>query len=248
MKLMHSWKHICAIGFLTLLAALTPVALAYAAQASSPNYQVNEVQFGSGGVLHACSATFCSKQSLGEIGVGKTSSASYVAQAGFNTDRVPSLTFVVNATSYNLGTLVAGTPVTATATFSVKSYLAEGYVVTNASDPPKNGAYTMQALTTPTAFNSANEQFGINLVANTSPVTFGAIPAQNPSSSFSFGTAAAGYNTANLFKYIKGDIVAQSTKSSGQTDYTISYLFNTNAITPGGTYTMTHILVATSTF
>jgi hypothetical protein len=245
---MSSWKQKFAFGILALLAALAPVAVAKAAQSSSTNYQVNEAFFGSGGELHTCSSTYCAKQAAGELGVSRTSSASYLAQGGFNTDRVPSLTFVVNAASTNLGTMTAGTTVTATGTFSVKSYLAEGYVVINASDPPKNGAYTMAALASPTASNNTLEQFGINLVANTSPSTFGANPAQNPSGTFSFGTAAAGYSTPNFYKYVKGDTIAQSTKSSGQTDYTISYIFNTTSVTPGGTYSMNHVMVATSTF
>ena len=245
---MRSWKQRIAFIVLAVLTAVAPAAVVQAAQSSSANYQVNEVQFGSGSVLHACSATYCAKQSAGDLGVGNASSPHYQVQAGFNTDRVPSLTFAVTVASNNLGGMTAGTPVTAEGTFSVKSYLTDGYVVINASDPPTNGTYTMTALTTPTIFNSANEQFGINLVANTSPATFGANPVQVPDASFSSGAAAAGYNTANQYKYVKGDVIAQTTKSSGQTDYTISYLFNVNASTPGGTYSFNHVLVATSTF
>lgn len=236
-----------ALGLYALI-ILSATAIASAAQSSSNNYQVNEVTFGSGGVLRACSATYCSKQSAGELGVGATSSAHYLAQAGFNTDRIPSLTFVVDLANYNLGVMTAGTTVTAESTFSVKSYLTDGYVVINGSDPPKNSSYTMNTLTTPTASNSAAEQFGINLVANTSPVTFGADPAQVPSGTFSFGAAAPGYDTPDVYKYAKGDVVAQSLKSTGQTDYTVSYIFNTTASTPGGAYTMDHVLVATSTY
>jgi hypothetical protein len=76
----------------------------------------------------------------------------------------------------------------------------------------------------------------------------GSDPVQVPSSSFSFGAAAANYNTACNFTYNNGDTVAQSTQSSGETDFTISYLFNISSITPGGTYTMNQSLVATSTF
>lgn len=245
---MVSVKRVVAALGLYAVVILSVTAIASAAQSSSSHYQVNEVTFGSGGELHACSATYCAKQSAGELGVGATSSASYLARAGFNTDRVPSLTFVVDVANYNLGVMTAGTTVTAEATFSVKSYLTDGYVVINGSDPPKNSSYTMNALTTPTASNSSAEQFGINLVANTSPTTFGANPTQVPSGTFGFGAAATGYDTPDVYKYVKGDIVARSLKSTGQTDYTVSYIFNTTAATPGGTYTMNHVLVATSTF
>jgi hypothetical protein len=245
---MFSVKRLVSVLGLCALVVVSATAIASAAQSSSTHYQVNEVTFGSGGELHACSATYCAKQSAGELGVGNASSPHFQVQGGFDTDRVPSLTFAVSIANNNLGVLTAGTTVTAEGTFSVKSYLTDGYVVINASDPPKNSNYLMSALTSPTASNSAAEQFGINLVANTSPVTFGANPGQVPSGTFSFGAAATGYDTPNVYKYVKGDVVAKSLKSTGQTDYTVSYIFNTTAATPGGVYTMSHVLVATSTF
>lgn len=242
-----------------LVMLLCGTTVAYAAcptglQSCSTKYGVNEVYFGSGGQLHACSGGpvgYCAKQSAGELTVGAICDPSniYCAQAGFNTDRVPSLTFVVNSANTNLGAMSSGTTKTATGTFSVYSYLTSGYVVINASNPPSNGTYTMNALSSPTASSSSAEQFGINLVANTSPSIAGSsAPVQIPSGTFSFGAAAAGYNTTNLFKYVKGDTIASSSKSSGETDYTISYIFNISPTTPGGTYTMNHVLVATSTF
>lgn len=222
-------------------------------QSCSTGYGVNEVFFGTGGELHACSTgVYCAKEAAGETGVGNTAGTNYQSQAGFNTDRTPSLTFVVNATNINLGTLTAGTTATANATFSVTSYLASGYQVVTASNPPTNGSYTMQAPSTPTSSNTSLEQFGINLAANTigcgAPANFGASPLQVPDSTFSFGSAPSNYNQCGKFMYHKGDVVAQSTKSSGETDYTISYIFNITSATPGGIYTMQHVLVATSTF
>jgi hypothetical protein len=218
------------------------------AQMTSPSYRVDETYFGTGGELDASSANYRAKQSAGELGVGNTSSTNYQAWSGFNTDRTESLEFIVNNASINLGTLSSSSTATTTGTFSVKAYLAQGYVVQTASDPPKNGNYTLTNLTTPTASATNTEQFGMNLVANTSPTTFGAAPSQQPDNTFSFGAAATGYNTANQYKYVKDDIIAQSTKSSGVTNYTISYIFNIRGRTPGGTYTFNHVLVATATY
>lgn len=222
-----------------------------AQQSSSTNYSVGEVFFGSGGELNACSTSYCSKQSAGEMGVGKTSSTNYSAQAGFNSDRQPYLELIVTSSSTNLGILSVGSTATATGTFSVKSYLASGYVVKTASDPPTNTLPNHPVLTplsTPTASAAGTEQFGMNLVANTSPTTFGANPAQIPDSTYSFGAAASGYNTPNLYKYVKGDTIASSNKSSGETDYTISYIYNISNVTSAGYYNFTNVLVATSTF
>ncbi len=234
------------------MSVLSVPVMAFAAQSSSTSYQVNEVFFGSGGELHACSTTLCSKQAAGELAVGNTASANYQAQGGFNTNRNPYLQFIVNTTNLNIGTLNAGTTSTGTATFQVKTYLASGYVVTNASTGPKNGSYTIASPASPTASNASVEQFGINLVSNTGCTgiagTLGANPVQVPGGTFGFGAAASGYNTACQFKYVNGNTVASSSRSSGETDYTISYIFNITSVTPGGTYTMNHVLVATSTF
>lgn len=217
-------------------------------QSSSTNFRVNEVFFGSGGSLQDCSTTYCAKMSAGDTGVGNTASTNYQAQAGFNTDRQPYLEFMVNNTNQNIGTLTSTTTKTATATFSVKSYLASGYVVKHTSPGPTNGAYVMNGLATPSASAIGTEQFGINLVANTSPATLGAAPSQSPDATFGFGQAASGYNTANLYKYVKDDTIAYSDRSSGTTNYTISYIFNISNLTAGGTYKLNHVLVVTSTF
>jgi hypothetical protein len=238
------------ISVIALCFAFSPIntMIAHAQLSQSTHYGVDEVFFGSGGELNACSATYCSKQSAGELTVGNTSSATYQAQAGFNTTSAPYLQFIVNASNVNLGSLSSGTTYTTNGTFSVKAYLASGYVVQTAADPPLNGAHYLTPLASPTASNSNAEQFGINLVANTVPSSFGANPAQVPDTTFGFGQVSAGYNTANQYKYSKGDTVAYSTTSSGETDFTVSYIFNVSPITPGGVYTFNHILVATATY
>ena len=215
---MRAWKQTGKLASLGLLLFLGLPAMAMAAQSASSNYQVNEVFFGSGGELNACSTSYCSKQSIGETTVGNTSSANYQAQAGFNTNREPYLEFTVSNTNVDLGTLTATTTKTATSSFSVKSYLAHGYVVSNASDAPTNGSYIMQTLTIPTAPQVGTEQFGINLVANTNPITFGANPSHTPDSTFSFGQVGLDYSNPDMYKYLNGDVVAFSTQSSSYTN------------------------------
>lgn len=246
---MTAGKQILKRCLLLVGAFLLVPAVVSAAQTSSANYQVNEVFFGSGGELHACSGNdYCAKQSAGELATGRTSSANYAAQAGFNTDRSAYIECTVSNTNVDLGTLTPDTTATATATFSVKAYLAHGYSVVNASDPPTNGSYTMRAMNIPAGSSTGSEQFGINLVANTLPVTFGANPVQSPDNTFSFGQVSSDYSSPNMYKYAKGDIVAFSTSSSSATTYTVSYLFNIGHVTPGGQYVLHHVLVATATY
>jgi hypothetical protein len=106
-------------------------------------------------------------------------------------------------------------------------------------------------MTTMGAFNSALEQFGMNLVANTAPATQGADPSRQPvdNGTFAFGEAAPGYDTANNYQYNPGDVIARSvTRGYGETDYTISYILNVTPTTPAGLYRMEQDLVLTATF
>jgi hypothetical protein len=227
----------------------------FAAQSSSSNYSVDQVFMGSGGELNACSATYCAKQTAGEIAAGNTAASAFRAQAGFNVDREPYLAFSVAGSNADLGYLSKSTTATTTGTFAVKTYLASGYVVQIASDPPTNvdtPSRQIDGLTSPTASAVGNEQFGINLRQNTigcgAPANFGADPVQVPDNTFSFGTVDADYNTCGLFKYVKGDVVASSSQSSGETDYTISFVYNIDDLTADGEYIFSGSLVATSTF
>jgi hypothetical protein len=225
--------------------------LAHAAQSNSSNYSVDQVFMGSGGELNACSATYCAKQSAGEVAAGHTAGAAFQAQAGFNVNREPYLAFSVSGNASDLGYLSTFGTATTTGTFAVKTYLAGGYVVQIASDPPTNtgpSAHQITPLGSPTGPAVGVEQFGINLVANTSPSSFGAPPVQIPDNTFSYGSVVSGYNTANQFKYNKGDVVAQSTQSTGQTDYTVSFIYNISDVTPDGQYNYNGVFVATSTF
>jgi len=249
--IMSQWKQKILLISASVFVLLAMPTIAMAAQSASPNYQVNEAFFGAGGELNSCSGQYCAKQSIGELATGKicsNGSYGYCAQAGFNTDRSPYIQVTVSNTNVDLGTLTPSSTKTANSSFEVKSYLAQGYSVINASDPPKNGTHTLAPLSTPTASIVGDEQFGINLVDNTSPINFGDDPAQNPDATFSFGQAATDYDTANFYKYAKGDSVALSNSSTSTTDYTVSYIFNVSNLTPGGQYDFYHVLVATATF
>jgi hypothetical protein len=223
-------------------------------QSSSSQYSVDQVFFGAGGELNACSGSYCAKQSAGEIAAGNTAGSVFRAQAGFNTDRAPSLSFSVFGGPTDLGYLSQTGTAHTTGSFAVKTYLAGGYAVQIASDPPTNifSGDQINPMTGGGTSQVGTEQFGINLAANTTgcgaPANFGAPPVQVPDNTFSFGTVAAGYGTCGNFKYNKGDVVAQSNQSSGETDYTVSFIYNISELTSSGYYSYNGVFVATSTF
>jgi hypothetical protein len=208
-----------------------------AAQASSStNYQVNEVQFGSGSSLDDCSASYCAKTSAGDLTVGTTGSTNYKALAGFNTNDEALLEVsVVNAGNTDLGVLDPSTTGKLSAVVKVRSYLSNGYGLYITGSSPKYGNHALTPMSTTAVSQAGTEQFGINFAANTSP-SIGAAPVQVPDSTFSYGTVASGYSTVNQFKYVDGDMVASSATESGETDYTLSMILNISNVTPAGQY------------
>ncbi len=236
------------ISVLVLIFLFGAISKVNAQQICSGSYCANEYYFGTGGENELNSTNYTGRASTGSLGVGETSSTSYSTQAGYVTTQEEYLEMIVNTTNVNLGTLSASSASTGTGTFYVRAYTSTGYFVQTISPPPSNGAVTLTNLTSQTASSVGTEQFGINLVANTSPTTFGANPSQAPDSSFAYGSASTGYNTANLYKYVAGDTIATAPKGIGRTDYTISYLANASPISKGGEYTVDHVLVVVATF
>jgi hypothetical protein len=209
------------------------------AQYTSPNYKAEETFFGSGGELDATSPHYTAQSSVGALGVGYGSSNTYQAYSGFLTPNDPFLEMTVNTSSVNLGVLDDSSTKSGNATFTVRAYT--------------NSGYTVQTVAAPV---TGTEEFGMNLVANTSPVSFGTDPTLQPDSTFASGIAAPGYRTTNQFKYGVGDVVActgtagscGSINGWGQTTYTISYIANISSVTKAGAYSMVHDLVVVATY
>lgn len=223
---------------------------------SSSSYQVNEATFGSGGDVDANSASYNARGSVGNLGVGESTSASYAAFAGSVTPDREYLELNVTAGNVDLGTLTTTTTGIGTGTFYVRTYLNSAYVVKTLSQPLSNGTEVIDGMSTAGSSTQGIEQFGINLVANTAPTNTsfpsgaGSAASQIPSSTFANGQAATGYDTANTYKYVVGDTIASSSSARawGQTNYTITYIANVSGITPGGQYTANHDIAVMATY
>jgi hypothetical protein len=215
---------------------------------SSSSYQVIESEIGGNGQFDSTSANYAINptaddggSSLGESAVGNSASSGYQTNSGFNTTAQPGLTLIVNTSSINFGTVPVGTKTQASATFSVKNYTSYGYAVKIVGAAPQMGSKVLTALGTDTPYNATQEQFGINLRANTAPV-FGADPVQSPSAAFSFGVAGDGttgiygttrpYTIPDQYRFVSGETVASAPKSSGETDYTVACMMNAITTTP----------------
>jgi hypothetical protein len=222
------------VSFAVLAIWAGPVAHA---QSTSTNYKVEESFFGTGGELDASSTNYKAKQSAGEMTVGNSASANYQFQGGFNTTDTPLLEVAVNGGTYDMGVLDISSTGNVTATFTVRNYLSSGYVVRLNGQAPTDSVsgHSLTSLSTASSSVPGTEQFGVNLVDNGNP-DIGSNPAQVPDSTYSFGTPVAGYDTGNLFKFVDGDTIAMSPKSSGQTNYALSIIANVARSTPSGQY------------
>jgi hypothetical protein len=227
------------------------VSIGYAAtaQAEQPlqsnNYRFDETVIGAGGLIQSSSNSFQGSSAIGDLGVGNTASANFQVDAGSETTDDPALAFFFTNANVNFGAFSPSTAATATASFSISNYTSWGYIVQILGNAPSNGAHTIDAMASTAASQAGIEQFGMNLVANTSPTSFGANPDQGQ---FGFGVAAANYNTSNMFRYVSGETIASAPKSSGITAYTISYIVNVGSLTPGGQYSSNQTVVVTGTY
>lgn len=236
-----------AISFVVVATGCLLTVPAVWAQQSSPNYTIEESFIGPGGQLDSSSANYEARATLGDTGIGNSASANYQIYGGATTTDEEYLEVDIPSSTIDFGVLDVTTAATGTATFSIRNYVSTGYRVYSYGTLA-SGAAEIDPMAAAAASSPGTEQFGLNLVANTSPATFGAAVSQFPDSSFSFGQAASGYDTANQFKYVEGETIAESLKSSGQSDYTMSYLINISSVTEAGIYVMPQLLVVTPTF
>ncbi len=221
------------------------------AQGSSTNFRIDESFIGPGGNLESSSTNYqleAGQQTVGNAGgVGESSSANHTVQSGNTTTADPRLSCVLSSGTLNFGALSNSVTTYGTAAFSVLNYTAYGYNVAILGDTPSNGLHNLTAMNTTGPSVIGTEQFGINLRNNTNP-DVGADAVQVPSSSFSFGSPTANYNSVDNFRYVAGENIATAPKSSGQTDYTISYIVNTSTTTPGGQYSGNQTILCTGTY
>jgi hypothetical protein len=224
------------LALLTTALLLGNSAPVFAQTSSSSHYTVNETEFGAGSALNDCSSSYCAKESAGDLVGGMASSSHYKAVFGPDTNDKPLLEVIANGGTNSLGTLTTSSTATLAEQVSVRCYLSDGYSMQISGAPPSQGEHYLTNLASPTASAPGTEQFGINLVANSTP-DIGANVVQVPSSQFSFGAPTSDYATADKFMYVDGGVIASSATSSGETDYTISMIINISNVTPGGQYT-----------
>lgn len=152
------------------------------------------------------------------------------------------LTFTLGSSTVALGTLTTSSTGSGTSSMTVSTNGASGYAVTVNGTTLTSGSNTITALTSPTASSQNNKQFGLNLVANTTPSVGSAV------SGTGTGTAASGYNTSNSYKFVTGETVASATGPTNSNTFTVSYIANVDGSTAAGSYSTLLTYIATANF
>jgi len=152
-----------------------------------------------------------------------------------------SLTFTLATATAGLGVLSTATTSSATSTMSAATNALNGYVIT-VNGSTLAGPSTITALTSATPASVNTPQFGLNLVANTTPSV-----GSNVSGSGS-GTAASGYNTANSYKFVTGNTVASAGGATNSNTFTVSYIADIDSSIAPGSYSTVLTYICTPTF
>jgi len=227
------------------LSFLYPASCILAEVRTSENYMIldDSINPGSG---TGSSANFYEEGTFGETGAGPAWSDNYGIWGGFHyyggSEVPPMLYFSISDDSVDLGTLVPTQVKYGTAAFEAASNATHGYVIYAEGDGLESGSNVIDSMTTPATSSPGTEQFGMNLVANTNP-SVGA----NPSGGT--GVAGTGYGTTNNFKFVSGDLFAETTAPDEDVTYfTMSIIANISNETPPGIYQAVTTLTATGRY
>lgn len=151
---------------------------------------------------------------------------------------------------------------TATSQMSASTNAGTGYVITVNGATLTSGSNTIPGLSTAAtaASTRGTSRWGMNLKANTTSTSAVATGTEiTPASDATDykGQAVTGYNTVDTFKFVSGDIVANSAydgasnNTLGPTNsqvYTATYITNVAGNQRPGTYTTTLTYICTPTF
>ena len=205
------------------------------ARMTSTNYIIWGDVFSSGGSEDSSSASYTIGDTLAEALIlsATSTSASYGTKAGFR-ELYPDqfITFSLGASSVNLGILSYLETKTGSHTMVIHTNATKGYTIVLTGTTLTSGVKTIDPI--PPAGSPSivsDEQFGLNLVANTNP-SVGA----NVSGTAPIGAAASPYNTANLFALGNGATVASASNDTNETTFTVSYIANVRLTTEIGNY------------
>lgn len=148
----------------------------------------------------------------------------------------------ISGSTVSLGTGSTTATSTGTSVFAVSTNATSGYNVTLNGTTLTSGSDTISALATNAASSVGTSQFGVNLVANTTPSVGTNV------SGTGTATVSSNYNTADSFRFVSGEQVSSASAATNANAFTVSYIANVAGTTKPGIYTANMNYVATSNF
>jgi hypothetical protein len=142
----------------------------------------------------------------------------------------------------SMGELSTVTAKTSTTQFALATNDYLGHVVYVTGTTMTSGNDVIPALSTQTASNPGTSQFGINLRSNSNP------SAGTNVSGPGTGVPTSNYNTSNQFRFVSGDAIAQSTRSTDFDRFTVTYMTNISSSQAAGTYAATFTYIGVVQF
>jgi hypothetical protein len=143
----------------------------------------------------------------------------------------------------DMGDLSSGLTLSASSQMAAGTNATNGYVITANGPTMTAGLNTIAALKNPAPSNPGTNQFGINLVENTTPDI-----GSDPDGAATNTILGPNYEIPNEFVYNSGDVVAESIGVSLIRRFTVSYIVNSAANLPAGVYTTTLTFICSGRF
>lgn len=143
----------------------------------------------------------------------------------------------------DLGELSPSSTLTTQSQMAVGTNATGGFAITANGTPPSAGTNVIGSSAVPTASTPGTNQFGINLVANSSPSV-----GSDPEGTWTNALPTADYSTPNLYSYVPGSVVAFAPNVSLMRKFTVSYILNSDKDLRAGVYTTTITYIASGRF
>jgi hypothetical protein len=168
--------------------------------------------------------------------------ASTAGQVTVNVSIDELLAFTLGTTTVTMTSPTVASTGTGTSSMTVSTNANTGYSVSYSGATLTSGTNTITAMASQAASTVNSSQFGINMMANTTPTVGTA------ESGTGTGAPSAGYGTANQFKFASGDTIATASIPTNTNTFTTSYIANMTGSTAAGLYSTVLTYVATGNF
>jgi len=143
----------------------------------------------------------------------------------------------------DMGTLDENETLTTQSQLAIGTNATGGFVITANGGTLAAGTNTIDNVTSPTESIPGKNQFGINLVENS---TLGV--GRNPEGEWANAVPTDDYGQSNKYMYVPGDVIAHSPHVSLMRKFTVSYIVNTAPSLRAGIYTTTINYIASGRF